>query len=135
MPSSLPITFSAMDNAFPSNVDAKKLLAELEAWLNFETMKKSWYENEEKVVELTCYLLTPEKFKSIKSGAENAPFSKSIIQQSDDNLIYAYPRPLKIIALFHLSEQPDYRKHLQTALIDITNNIANHLSLTPIDSI
>lgn len=135
MPSTLPITFSAMEHVFPDHINAKRMLEELEAWLNFETMKKSWYEDENKVVDLTCFLLTEEKFRTMNKSADNAVFSEGIISQSDDALIYAHPKPLKIKALFYLNEQENYSNALKSQLIKLANQVATHLSLEPIDAL
>lgn len=135
MPSSLPITFSAMEDALPNHINGKRTLEELEAWLNFETMKKSWYQDENNVIDLTCFLLTEDKFRMMNKSADEAVFSEGIICQSDNVLIYAHPKPLKIKALFYLNDQEDYPEALKSELVKLVNQLARHLSLESLDAL
>lgn len=146
---SLPITFSALADVFEDKKIASRLMTDIEAWLNFETMKKSWYGDENHVLSITCYLLTTEKFNAFKQKLDT---SSTVIAQQEDFIIYSktplakrtdsgeLSKPPTLTALFvepTIEGQAHARnvieQILRQKLLTMLNLIAEHQSLDKLD--
>ncbi len=133
MSASLPITFSALLDVFNNKKMASKLLIELEAWLNFETMKASWYGDESKMIKITLYLLSADKFNQLANGLDAS--IKRLVQQPNF-VIYSKKSPLNITALFmsptieeQVLDKISIEQQLKQELLTMLNLIADEQGL------
>lgn len=111
MTEKLPITLHVSDELANQYQTFTAKCNKLEAMLNFQTLTASWYGDEEKVLSIQIYLLTPSDFFNHSSPKTNKKAhnlkednSSIITQLSDDVLIETYENDLLIKTYISITE-------------------------------
>ncbi|MAG75505.1 MAG: hypothetical protein CL811_01990 [Colwelliaceae bacterium] len=105
----LPITISAEKAVSEALEISKQALERIEAWANFETMKASWYEDEDLHVRCQITLVSDETFNSKFASLTLPEWQVNIEEKSARKLVTLAEKQHVIIAIneSYTSAQPD----------------------------
>ena len=133
----LPISIVVNDQLLDLFVTIKSIVNQLEAQLNFQTLAAGWYGDEENILLITLYLLSPEDLAFEKTQAHDGELSCF----ADDVFSYHDQRHKQISCFIAITaaelqwlqqQQQILSSYLQKKLVKVINLIAAKLLLQKI---
>jgi len=123
---SLPITINGLSHFLPPKI-ANRISMELEAWLNFETLKVGWYGDESNIIQCQFEFVNEQSVKEIQTPIF-----------SEDNLVLSFavnneksPKQYIVKTLLNNPIQETLiKQQLKIELAKILNLIANKENLS-----
>ena len=137
MNTDLPISIVVNDELLDLFVTIKSIVNKLEAQLNFQTLAAGWYGDEENILLITLYLLSPEDFTFQQTQSHDGEFSYF----ADDVFSYHNQPHNQLSCFMAITEtelqwlQPQEKilsGYLQKKLVKVINLIAVKLLLQKI---
>lgn len=140
----LPITFSAHAELVSQFSNAQRFIKQLEAWLNFATLKANWFGDESTLLNCVFLLLPSAHFQQTLKKVQHLPAAEQtawhinnehnyLVKQADNSkkVTIVLTRPDEDFA----NAATDHRlleHQLKEQLTDIVNTIAKHNQLDAI---
>ncbi len=105
----LPITISAEKTVSEALELSKQALERIEAWANFETMKASWYEDEDLHLRCQITLVSEDTFDSKFASLKMPEWQVNLTEKSARKIVTLAEKQHIIIAIdeSYTSAQPD----------------------------
>lgn len=140
MQSNLPMQIIAESEMFKEIPQAQATIAQLEAWLNFETLTANWYPDEKSNISCLVFFISETNFEQKATDLTLADWT---INQAEGYMRNCTPIKQKFRALCSITEVQLKRfkenpeqlgQQLKKQLITVINDIALQQELSPLNS-